>query len=203
MQQPVPHLLARVSAVDHVLGPQVAPVTVVEYGDFECPRCRQAASAVKLLLAHFDQRVRFVFRHFPLEETHASALAAAEAAECAGAQGKFWPMHELLFEHQLQLGLARIFDLARSLDLEMARFTAEMNDRAHLQRVREDQRSGEYSGVRATPTFFVNGRILDVSYAMRSLSEAVDSALQRSVADELPAADTPAQVAPSMSSFHR
>jgi len=203
MNQPVPHLLTRVSVVDHVLGPHGAPVTVVEYGDFECPRCRQAASAVKLLLAHFDQRVRFVFRHFPLEETHASALAAAEAAECAGAQGKFWPMHELLFDQQLHLGLTHIFDLARSLDLDMVRFTAEMNDHVHLQRVREDQRSGEYSGVRATPTFFINGRILDVSYAMRSLSDAVDSALRRVAADKLPAAETPVQAAPSTSSFHR
>jgi protein-disulfide isomerase len=179
MHQAIPHLVARVGAVDHVLGPQGAPVTVVEYGDFECPRCKQAADAVRLLLARFEQRVRFVFRHFPLEETHPAALLAAEAAECAGAQGKFWPMHERLFAQQLHLSQKRVVEIAGTLELDIVRFIAEMNDHVYLQRVREDQRSGEYSGVRATPTFFVNGRILDVSYAMHSLSDAVDAELRR------------------------
>jgi protein-disulfide isomerase len=179
MHQPTPHLVARVGAIDHALGPQGAPVTVVEYGDFECPRCRQAADAVKLLLARFGPRMRFVFRHFPLEETHPAALLAAEAAECAGAQGEFWRMHDKLFEQQLHLSPQRIVEMAGALDLDMARFVAEMNDHTYLQRVREDQRSGEFSGVRATPTFFINGRILDVSYAMHALSEAVDAALNQ------------------------
>jgi protein-disulfide isomerase len=177
MQQPAPHLVARVVAIDHVLGPHGAPVTVVEYGDFECPRCRQAADAVKVLRARFDEGVRFVFRHFPLEGAHSSALLAAEAAESAGAQGQFWPMHDLLFEQQLHLSRQRIDEMARSIGLDMARFIAEMDGRVYLQHVREDQRSGEFSGVRATPTFFVNGRILDVSYAMHSLSDAVDAEL--------------------------
>ena len=96
-------LTVPVSAVDHVLGPEHAHVTVVEYADFECPNCKQAAPAVKLLLERFAERVRFAFRHNPLEEVHPHALMAAQAAECAGGQGQFWPMHDLLFENQLHL----------------------------------------------------------------------------------------------------
>jgi protein-disulfide isomerase len=171
-------LIAPVTAVDHALGPEGAPVTVVEYGDFECPNCKQAAGAVKLLLTRFEQRVRFVFRHFPLEEVHPHALHAAEVAECAGAQGKFWQMHDLLFEHQRHLKLSQLYGYARTLELDMARFTAEMDDEIYLQRVREHQRSGHDSGVRATPGFFVNGRIQDVSFGLRSLFEAVEDELR-------------------------
>lgn len=171
-------LVEPVSPVDHVLGPHGAPVTVVEYGDFECPNCKQAAPAVKLLLARFEQRVRFVFRHFPLEEVHPQALHAAEVAECAGAQSKFWPMHDLLFEHQPHFKLAQLHGYAGTLGLDMARFTAEMDDEVYLQRVREHQRSGKDSGVRATPTFFVNGRTQDVSYGLQSLFAAVEAALR-------------------------
>jgi protein-disulfide isomerase len=179
MQRQSFDLAAPVTAVDHVLGPQHAPVTLVEYGDFECPNCKQAEGAVKLLLARFDQRVRFVFRHFPLEEVHPHALLAAEVAECAAAQGKFWPMHDLLFAHQNRLTLTNLHDLASGLGLDMARYTAELDDHIYLQRVREHQISGASSGVRATPTFFLNGRIHDVSYGLQSLSEAVGSSLDR------------------------
>jgi protein-disulfide isomerase len=172
------HLVEPLSRVDHVLGPEHAPVTIVEYGDFECPHCKQAAGAMKLLLARFEQRVRFGFRHFPLEEVHPLALRAAEVAECAGAQGKFWQMHDLLFEKQQSLELSQLRDYAQSLDLDMARFTAELDDEVYLQRVREHQQSGRASGVRATPGFFLNGRILDVSYGLGALSEAVEAALR-------------------------
>jgi protein-disulfide isomerase len=165
-----------------VLGPDHAPVTVVEYGDFECPHCKQATGTVKLMLGRFDQRVRFVFRHFPLEEIHPHALRAAEAAECAGGQGSFWAMHDLLFDHQLHLQLPKLFEYAASLGLDMARFRAEMDDEIYLQRVREHQRSGDASGVRATPTFFVNGRIVDVSYGLRALIDAVETELNRHAA---------------------
>jgi protein-disulfide isomerase len=167
------HLVEPVQPVDHIIGPPHAPVTVVEYGDFECPSCKQASSAVKLLLSRFEERVRFAFRHFPLEEIHPHALRAAEVAECAAAQGKFWQMHDLLFENQAHLKLPQLRDYARSLDLDMARVTAELDDEIYLQRVREHQRSGQASGVRATPTFFVNGRIHDVSYGLHSLLDAV------------------------------
>jgi protein-disulfide isomerase len=166
-----------VSATDHVIGPAHAPVTVVEYGDFECPNCRQAAPAVKNLLAHFDERVRFAFRHFPLEEVHPHALHAAEAAEIAGAQGKFWQMHDLLFENQAHMKLAQLHGYAERLQLDLARYTAEMDDHIYLQRIREHQESGRRSGVRGTPTFFVNGLIQDVSFGIRSLFDRVESAL--------------------------
>lgn len=172
------HLSAPVSPVDHVQGDRNAPITIVEYGDFECPKCKQAVGAVKLLLVRFEAHVRFVFRHFPLEEIHPHALRAAEAAECAGGQGRFWQMHDLLFEHQRHLGLDQLYDYARTLGLDVARFAAEMDDEIYLQRVREHQRSGGNSGVRATPTCFVNGRIQDVSFGLHSLVDAVEAELR-------------------------
>jgi protein-disulfide isomerase len=168
-----------VSPVDHALGPSHAPVTVVEYGDFECPNCKQAAPAVKLLLNHFTGRVRFVFRHFPLEEVHPNAAHAAEAAECAGGQGKFWPMHDALFDHQPHLHLNNLRSYAEHLELDMGRYASEMNDHAYLQRVREHMQGARASGVRATPTFFVEGRIQDVSYDLGSLFAAVEAALRK------------------------
>ncbi len=175
--RPAFQLTEPISPSDHQLGPPGAPVTVVEYGDFECPHCKQASGAVKLLLARFDQKIRFVFRHFPLEEVHPHALRAAEVAECAGAQGRFWQMHDLLFEKQSHLEQAQLRHYARSLELDMARFTAELDDEIYLQRVREHQHSGNASGVRSTPAFFVNGRTQDVSYGLGSLFEAVEAEL--------------------------
>ena len=172
-------LTVPVSAVDHVLGPEHAHVTVVEYADFECPNCKQAAPAVKLLLERFAERVRFAFRHNPLEEVHPHALMAAQAAECAGGQGQFWPMHDLLFENQLHLKANQLRGYAERLGLDMARYTAEMDDQVYLQRIREQQRSGRDSGVRGTPTFFVNGRIHDVSFGIHSLFDAVQTLLKK------------------------
>lgn len=172
-------LTVPVSAVDHVLGPEHAPITVVEYGDFECPNCKQAAPAVKLLLERFAEQVRFAFRHNPLEEVHPHALMAAQAAECAGGQGQFWPMHDLLFENQLHLKPNQLRSYAERLPIDMARYTAEMDDQVYLQRIREQQRSGRDSGVRGTPTFFVNGRIHDVSFGIHSLFDAVQALLKK------------------------
>jgi protein-disulfide isomerase len=162
-------------STDHVLGPDHAPVTVIEYGDFECPNCKQAAPAVKLLLERFPERVRFAYRHFPLEGLHPHALAAAEAAECAGAQGKFWEMHDLLFANQDHLALKHLRGYAERLQLDMALYTAEMDDHVYLQRVREHIASGERLHVRATPGFFVNGKVVDVSFGLRALTEAVQA----------------------------
>jgi len=168
-----------VTATDHLLGPEHAPVTVVEFGDFECPNCRQAAPAVKLLLERFASKLRFVFRHYPLESVHPHALAAAEAAEAAGAQGRFWPMHDLLFEHQLHLNARQIAVHAATLQLDTGRFTAELDDHIYLQRVREHQASAEASGARGTPTFYVNGRIQDVSFGLQGLFDAVEQLVRR------------------------
>ena len=158
---------------DHVVGPDHARVTVVEYGDLECPNCKQAVPVVKLLLHKFPDQLRFVFRHFPLEGIHPNAELAAEAAECAGAQGRFWEMHDLLFENQPHLQRKHLVGYAEKLQLDMNRFTSELDDHIYLQRVREHLASGNESGVRSTPAFFINGRIQDVSFGMNHLVEAV------------------------------
>src|SRR4030081_3006243 len=119
-------LAVPVSAVDHALGASHAPVTVVEYGDFECPNCKQAAPAVMLLLERFADRVRLVYRHFPLEEVHPHALLAAQAAEAAGGQGRFWERHDLLFDNQSHLKLRQLRAYAERLELDMTRFNADM-----------------------------------------------------------------------------
>jgi protein-disulfide isomerase len=170
-------LSSPVSPGDHAIGPANARVTVVEYGDFECPNCKQAAPAVKLLLDRFARRIRFVYRHFPLEEVHPHALLAAQAAESAGAQGRFWQMHDLLFDNQAHLKPNQLRGYAERLQLDMARYTADMKDQVYLQRVREHLQSGRDSGVRHTPTFFVNRDIHDVSFGMPRLFEVVETAL--------------------------
>jgi protein-disulfide isomerase len=179
MSRPHPfELTVPPNATDHSIGPAHARVTVTEYGDFECPNCKQAFPAVKLLLKHFKDRIRFVYRHFPLEEVHPLALHAAEAAECAGGQGKFWPMHSLLFENQPHLKLPQLRGYAERLELDLGRYDLEMEDQVYLQRVREHMQSGRDSGARATPTFFVDRRIQDVSFGLNSLFDAVESALR-------------------------
>jgi protein-disulfide isomerase len=167
-------LAVHVDAADHMLGSEHARVTVVEYGDFECPNCKQAAPVVKMLLERFAGRMRIVFRHFPLEEIHPHALAAAEAAEAAAGQGKFWPMHDLLFDNQRHLKPSQLRDYAARLEIDMARYDSEMKDTLYLQRVREDIEGGKLSGVRATPTFFVNGKLQDISYGLQALEQGIE-----------------------------
>jgi len=180
MKPHVPFELAvPVGGTDHVTGAAHAVATVVEYGDFECPNCRQAHPAVKLLLERFSGRLRFVYRHFPLEDVHPHALGAAQAAECAGGQEKFWEMYDLLFANQAHLKPKDLEGYAARLSLDMARYSAEMDDEVYLQRVREQVQGGLDSGVRATPTFFINGRIQDVSFGLRALFDAVDTLLKR------------------------
>lgn len=171
-------LAVGIQPTDHTLGPDHAPVTLVEYGDFECPNCKQAAPAVGIVLQRYPEEVRFVYRHFPLVDVHPHALAAAEAAECAAAQGKFWDMHALLFAHQTHLGREHLLRYADELGLDVARFTAELDDEIYRQRVLEHLTSGERSGVRGTPGFFVNGRIVDVSFGLYALLDGVEATLR-------------------------
>jgi protein-disulfide isomerase len=171
-------LAVPVSTADHLLGSEHASVTVVEYGDFECPNCKQAAPAVKMLLERFVGRVRIAFRHYPLQEIHPHALAAALAAEAAAGQGKFWPMHDLLYDNQRHLKATQIRGYAERLELDMSRFDAEMGDTLYLQRVREDIEGGNLSGVRATPTFFINGKLQDISYGLQALEQGIEAALR-------------------------
>jgi len=166
-----------VNSTDHILGPDAARVTLVEYGDFECPNCGQAYPAVKLLLQHFEHRVRFVYRHFPLAEVHPHAELAAEAAEAAGGQHKFWPMHALLFEHQLELKPSDLRRYAGQLELDLERFDYELKDHVYRQRVNEHIDSARRSGARHTPTFFINGIITEVSFGLEHLFQAVEKAL--------------------------
>ena len=168
-----------IGAADHVLGEPHAPVELVEFGDFECPNCKQAAPAVKLLLDRFPGRIRYAFRHFPQTEVHPHAMLAAEVAEVAGAQGKFWPMHDLLFDKQLHLKPANLQAYAERLQLDMARYAAEIDDHIYLQRIREHMQVAHASGVRGTPTFFINRRLQDVSFGIHLLHDAVEAAVRR------------------------
>lgn len=168
-----------VAPADHALGASNAAVTLVEYGDFECPNCKQAAPVVKHLLTRFAGRIRLVYRHFPLEEVHPHALHAALAAEAAGAQHKFWQMHDLLFDNQSHLKVRQLRGYAQRLELDMTRYDADLMDDIYLQRVREHIESGKQSGVRATPTFFLNGVIHDVSFGTQSLATGIETALLR------------------------
>ena len=166
-------------ATDHVQGPFDARVSLVEYGDFECTSCGQAHAAVKILREHFQARVQFVFRHFPLREVHPHAELAAEAAEAAGAQGQFWAMHDLLFEHQRHLDASHLATYARELGLDMASFENALRDHVYLQRVQEQLAGAEALRLRSTPTFYVNGQLVDVSMDLGRLRAAVEEALAR------------------------
>jgi protein-disulfide isomerase len=171
-----PHLTLPVGERDHVQGPATAPVTLVEYGDYECPYCGEAYPIVKVVQRRLGDRLRFVFRNFPLAELHPHAQQAAEAAEAAGAQGQFWPMHDVLFEHQRALDGAHLRRYAAELGLDEGRFDRELSGHTYAGRVREDLLSGARSGVNGTPTFFLNGRRHDASYDLETLLAALEHA---------------------------
>lgn len=171
-------LAVPISAADHLLGSARAPVAVIEYGDFECPLCHAVEPAVRQLLQTHALTVVFAFRHFPLEDAHRHALMAAQAAEAAAAQGQFWPMHNLLLSNPGQLARRHLESYAEMLNLDLGRFRAELDDEIYRQRVREHQEGGIRSHLRATPGFFINGVIQDVSGGMRALIDAVNEALQ-------------------------
>jgi Na+:H+ antiporter, NhaA family len=143
-------------ARDHVRGAPDGRVTLVEYGDFQCPYCGDAYPVVKELLNTYDW-LRFVFRHMPLADLHPRAPGAAQAAEAAAAQGRFWDMHDRLFENQHALGDEELREHASALGLDAERFDRELREGVHAERVDEDYRSGAQSGIPSTPRFFVNG----------------------------------------------
>jgi len=165
---------------DHLLGSEHARVTLIEYGDFECPSCKVAATTPKLLLERYPNKIRFIFRHFPLLDAHPHALMAAEVAEAAAAQGKFWFMHDVLFQNQAHLKDKDLHRYATDIGMDMARYTAEMDDHIYLQKVREHMEGGRRSHIRATPTFFVDGVVQDISFGMKALHDAVANAVGRS-----------------------
>ncbi len=161
---------------DHIQGPTDAAVTLVEYGDYECPHCGRAYPIVKAILRQMGPRLRFVYRNFPLRESHPHAEQAAEAAEAAGAQGKFWEMHDRLFERQFALEGEHLIEYAGDLGLDVARFRKELGSGVYAPRVREDFRSGVTSGVNGTPTFFINGVRHDDSWELEPLLAALEEA---------------------------
>jgi protein-disulfide isomerase len=146
-----------VSQRDHLRGPPDAPVVMVEYGDFECPHCAAAYPVVRKLERELPDTLAVAFRHFPLMNVHPHAELAAEAAEAAGAQGKFWQMHDLLFEHQDALESRDLLKYAAAIGLDVQRFGRELTEHKYLSKVRADMQSGLQSGVTGTPSFFING----------------------------------------------
>jgi Na+/H+ antiporter NhaA len=167
---------------DHIRGPQDAPVSLVEYGDFECPYCGQAEPVVRELLRDLGGEVSYVFRHLPLTDVHPHAQRAAEAAEAAAAQGAFWEMHDLLFEHQDALEGKDLVRYAGELGLDTQRFADELRRREHAARVAEDVADADASLVTGTPTFFIDGRRHHGAYDVATLETAVRAARQRLLA---------------------
>jgi protein-disulfide isomerase len=160
---------------DHILGPPSAPATLLEYGDFECPHCGQAHLVIKALQLQLGTSLRFAFRHFPLAIVHPHAQSAAEAAETAGAQDRFWDMHDTLFENQQALDDVALLQYAAFLNLDVTRFVEELASHVYQGRVREDFMLGAREGVNGTPTFFINGRRHDSTFDFETLLSAIES----------------------------
>ena len=172
-----PQLVLPVGERDHAQGSTSAPVTLVEYGDYECPHCGRAHPILKAVQKRLGKKLRLVFRNFPLREMHPHAENAAEAAEAAAAQGKFWQMHDALFENQDALTLEDVMEYAIEVEIEPRRFVEELEAHTHAPRVREDFMSGVRSGVNGTPTFVLNGTRYDGSWEEGDLVAAIEAAL--------------------------
>jgi protein-disulfide isomerase len=166
-----------VGSDDHVQGDEGASCTLVEYGDFECPHCRMAHAMIPRIEKHFGKRLRFVFRHFPLSQIHANAQSAAEAAEFAAGEGKFWEMHDLLFENQERLGIDLFQELASQLGLNADNLRESLENGVHAAHVRADFAGGVRSGVNGTPTFFINGQRHNGAPDYEHVVAAIDAAL--------------------------
>jgi len=166
-------LAIAVNNSDHSLGPPAAAVTLVEFGDYQCPFCADAQPMIQRIVTTLGAQLRFVFRHMVLNEVHPFAQFAAEAAEAAALQDKFWEMHTAIYQHQTELGSDLISKLARKLPLDLPRFDADLEARRGRARVMSDFMGGMRSGVAGTPTFFINGERFDGSLDERSLLVAL------------------------------
>jgi len=164
---------------DHVLGPANAPVTLVEYGDYQCPYCKRAHLGVAQALARVGAHVRFAYRHFPLTELHPFALLAAQAAEAASAQGAFWAMHDALFQNQEALDLGDLVTYGDALGLDVQRMRLDIEEGAYLARIASDVRSGYASGVQGTPTLFLDGAHFERGYDAQTLVSAIEARAHR------------------------
>ena len=170
-------LTVPVTERDHAQGAPDAPITLVEYGDYECPYCGKTYPIVKRIQTELGERLRFVFRNFPLNSVHPHASVAAQAAEAAAAQGQFWPMHDLLYEHQADLESQDINRYALRLGLEIYKFESDVSTERFAARVREDFEGGQRSGVTGTPTLFINGRRYRGELSYEGLMAAIRRAM--------------------------
>jgi len=184
---PGTRLQAPVGTSDHSIGPvgpQNSPLTLVEYGDYQCPFCRLAHTVVRRLFSSFGNDLRFVFRHFPLTEIHPHAFEAAVAAEAAGRQGKYWEMHDLMFENQERLDTESLLGYASDLDLDLERFAENLGSDVLKEKVLADITAGTRSGVNGTPSFFINGYRYDGDWSYESLSRVLSTILMRLSGEE-------------------
>jgi len=170
------NLSVAVSKSDHAQGPEDAPVTLVEYGDYQCPYCADMNPMIKAIAKAMGTQLRFVFRHMPLLEMHPYAQHAAEAAEAAGAQGKFWQMHDAILQQQSELGTDLLHQLAKKIQLDVVQFSADIEGRRYRPRVKRDFMGGMRSGVAGTPTFFINGKRYEGALDHASLLSAIGRA---------------------------
>jgi protein-disulfide isomerase len=169
-------LAVPVSPRDHSQGPATAAVTLVQYGDYECPYTRQSTTVVRAIQQQLGDQLRFVFRNFPLTEIHPHALHAAFAAEAAATQGRFWEMHDYIFHHQHTLEDSDLEQFAAAVGLDMQQFARDMAERPYIGRIEEDLQSGLRSGVRGTPTFFLSGVLYPGSWEQEALLAALQEA---------------------------
>jgi protein-disulfide isomerase len=166
-----------VSARDHAEGPANAPLTLVEFGDYQCPYCSAAEPVVKRLQKTFGKKLRFIFRNFPLTQAHPYALAAAKAAEAAALQEKFWEMHDIIYKNQELLEPDLLAEWANQLGLDLEKFGTAIRQEQVIKRIKEDRKSGIASGINGTPTFFINGTRYDGKLDDESLLGALEEKL--------------------------
>jgi protein-disulfide isomerase len=171
-------LSVAVNENDHIQGPDDAPVTLVEYGDYECPSCGDAYDVVKRVQKHFGPKLRFVFRNFPLEQ-HEFAMPAAETAEFAAREGNFWEMHDALYENQVSMDEDLFPKLGKKLGLHAECLMNALEEEEFAAHIEDDMKSGEASGVRGTPTFYINGHRQDGSLDYETLTEAINAELKK------------------------
>jgi protein-disulfide isomerase len=168
----------RITAADHVLGPAGAPVTVLEYGDYECPYCRGAARDLHRMLDLYPGSIRFVFRNFPIQQLHPHAGQAAEAAEAAAAQGKFWEMYDLLLRPSSGLDMGSLLGYAQNIGLDVDRFDKEVKGGAYAAKIEHDLQEGVSNGVNATPKFYVDGNRINGKLPLEGLEDAIRASIQ-------------------------
>jgi protein-disulfide isomerase len=165
--------------LDHIRGSVNAPITIVEYGDFECPYTGRAYPVIKELTKQFNEKIYFVYRNFPLNDIHPYAQHAAEAAEAAAAQDKFWQMHDYLFEHQKALDDHHLLEYAQKVELNIDRFKKEMSEHVYAPLINKSLKSGIDSGVEGTPTFFINGERYEDSWDLDTLTSFLNKSLNQ------------------------